>query len=124
VTTYLGQVRLTVMNCMTCGIVFGVPEAFDLQRREKGGSWVCPNGHSLVYREPDVRRLERERDQARARARHEADQREATQRSLSATRGALTKVKKRVGNGTCPCCNRHFQQLKRHMATRHPDYVS
>jgi hypothetical protein len=27
-----------------------------------------------------------------------------------------------VANGVCPCCNRTFQNLARHMAGKHPDY--
>lgn len=25
---------------------------------------------------------------------------------------------------SCPCCNRTFQNLQRHMTSKHPDYVS
>lgn len=32
-------------------------------------------------------------------------------------------IKKRVQGGACPCCNRHFVQLERHMATKHPEIV-
>jgi len=38
-----------------------------------------------------------------------------------AIRGELTKLKKRVTNGVCPCCHRSFQNLRRHMATKHPN---
>lgn len=47
----------------------------------------------------------------------------AEERSHAATRGHLTRTKKRGGHGVCPCCNRTFQQLARHMKSKHPDYA-
>jgi hypothetical protein len=34
----------------------------------------------------------------------------------------MTRIKKRVAAGVCPCCNRSFKDLARHMAGQHPDY--
>jgi hypothetical protein len=31
-------------------------------------------------------------------------------------------VQKRVGNGVCPCCNRTFEDLARHMKVKHREY--
>lgn len=31
---------------------------------------------------------------------------------------------KRIHNGVCPCCNRSFVNLQRHMKTKHPEVVS
>lgn len=50
-------------------------------------------------------------------------ERNAAQRALRATKGRLTKTKKRIANGVCPCCNRHFVNLERHMTGKHPDYT-
>ena len=44
-------------------------------------------------------------------------------RRRAAAKGQLTKVKKRVGNGVCPCCTRSFTDLARHMESKHPAYV-
>lgn len=43
-------------------------------------------------------------------------------RKCSAIKGVATRIKRRVSAGVCPCCNRTFQCLARHMATKHPDY--
>ena len=45
--------RLRVLACQTCGIAFAAPEALFLQRVDSAQAIVCPNGHALVYREPD-----------------------------------------------------------------------
>ena len=38
-------------------------------------------------------------------------------------KGQVTRIKKRVANGVCPCCNRTFKDLAAHMSTQHPDYI-
>lgn len=42
--------------------------------------------------------------------------------SVKAQSTRLRKVKDRVKNGVCPCCNRTFVNLQRHMHTKHPSY--
>jgi dsDNA-binding SOS-regulon protein len=67
------------------------------------------------------RMLEYER-KASERYRNQAQSAENQARTL---KGHLTRKKKqlaRVHNGVCPCCNRTFQNLLRHMETKHPEY--
>ena len=52
------------------------------------------------------------------------DLRQATERQLSATRGVVTRIKNRVGHGVCPCCNRSFGNVARHMADQHPNWAA
>jgi hypothetical protein len=61
---------------------------------------------------------------ARERAQAERDLREDTERRLSAQKGATTRAKKRHAAAVCPCCNRSFVQLRRHMENKHPGYVA
>lgn len=37
-------------------------------------------------------------------------------------KGVATRLKNRAAHGVCPCCNRTFQQLARHMSAKHPDF--
>lgn len=123
-------VTLETIACCSCGIVFGVPQAYEQKRREKHDTFYCPNGHSLHF--PGKTEAEQLRDKlAAARAREDqlsarlADQMDATEherRRAMGFKGALTKTNKRVGNGVCPCCSRSFQNLQRHMASQHPGY--
>lgn len=41
---------------------------------------------------------------------------------IRAEKGAKTKLKKRIAKGACPCCNRHFVNLQRHIEGQHPEY--
>jgi len=38
-----------------------------------------------------------------------------------AAKGQLTKLKKRIDNGTCPYCNRHFENVQRHISCKHKE---
>lgn len=114
--TYTGA--LTVVSCH-CGIVYAIPDNLDSQAHlHKGREVYCPLGHRWVYRDSFEQQLERERQ------RHQAtrDLLRAEERSHAATRGQVTKLRKRVAAGVCPCCHRTFQQLARHMAAKHPDW--
>jgi hypothetical protein len=112
-----------------CGIHFAVPLEFDKRNFERGNCFYCPNGHKLYYGEGEADRLRKElaqekkfKEWAQQDAKIARKNRERAERQLSATKGVVTKIKKRVGNGVCPCCKRSFTNLRRHMHTKHPDY--
>ena len=115
--------------CCECGVHFMVP-AYLLQRFKETGAWFfCPNGHRQHYTKTTVQRLEeqleREREATSAQARRaEMAERRANmeQRSARAYKGRVTRIKNRIKNGVCPCCNRSFENLARHMATKHPGF--
>lgn len=125
--TYSGQ--LTVRVCW-CGMWHAVPEELrEYQMRqhrdgEKPIGIYCPLGHSGIPSGKGEAAKERERrERAEARAKAIQDQLDSEARAHSATKGQLTKAKKRIGKGVCPCCNRHFTNVERHMATQHPKYA-
>lgn len=110
-------------TCGTCGVVWGMPETFLDARRQDGEWWYCPNGHKWHWSGETVevrlrRQLEHTKDSL-ASARAARDQAQA---SLRATKGVVTKMRKRVGNGVCPCCKRTFKDLARHMESQHPTF--
>jgi len=41
--------------------------------------------------------------------------------SSSVTTWQLTKVRNRIRAGICPFCTRHFTDLERHVASKHPE---
>lgn len=131
--TFAGQSDLKVMCCPTCGIIYAIPERLRARAKELGGRqrvWFCPNGHELGYSGRSEAQTERERAEkaaaqvrwAEQRLRAERELREDTERRLSAQKGQTTKARKRAAAALCPCCNRSFVQLRRHMETKHPDY--
>ena len=116
-----------IEECGTCGIQFGMPQSFVKARRQDHKIWYCPNGHQRVYAAlTEAERLKKELDKAqrataewRAEAARVDAEREREKRSHAATKGQLTKVRTRIGNGVCPDCNRHFVNVERHMKTKH-----
>jgi len=110
---------LTVTHCW-CGIAVAIPDSLLSWAKERSTNGVyCPIGHTFVFNDSYEEKLKREQ------RRHQAtrDLLATEERSHSATRGQLTKQKKRVAAALCPCCNRSFVNVSRHLASKHPDYV-
>lgn len=114
-----------VIHCYKCSMAFGVPVEFDKERLKRRDSFWCPAGHQQHYigetEEQKLRReVERKTQQveaANARANAANQQRDAVSK-------AHRKMRLRVANGVCPCCNRTFQNLLSHMKTEHPDFAT
>jgi hypothetical protein len=125
------HITFVVIDCGECGVQFGLSERFQQGKRESGGTFYCPNGHPRVYRVSELdetrEKLANEKRNAefwRQRTSEARKETEAERRSKAAVKGQLTKVKNRVGHGVCPCCNRSFENLKRHMTSKHPEVVA
>jgi hypothetical protein len=86
-------------------------------------SIYCPLGHSHVPSgEGKAERTERWLKEERERAARIDAEREQAEASARAHKGHATRLRKRTKAGVCPCCNRTFKQLARHMSTQHPDF--
>jgi hypothetical protein len=112
-----------VCTCCSCGVEFASPLL--AKRREDGKLFYCPNGHQQHFTDTTELRLQRELENTKRDLDWQRSQRETAEKRLIAQRGQTTKAKnklKRVSNGVCPCCNRTFQNLMRHMDTKHPEF--
>lgn len=113
-----------------CGIHLAIPD--NLLRRAKESNSVgiyCPLGHKFFFSESEADKLRKQleraqsdRDWHRQRQQAERDLREHTERQLSAQKAATTKARKRHAAGVCPACKRTFQDVQRHMHSKHPDF--
>ena len=120
---YNFPVTLEVDTCDGCGVVFAVPDGLMRKWREGKRRLRCINpgckwpsyipGTSL--RQTNLR-LTREKERLARRLEFERN-------SKAAIKGHLTRTKKRIAAGVCPCCKRTFQDLARHMNGQHPDYA-
>ncbi len=136
-TTFTENITETfhVVHCFHCALRFGIPA--QLYRRvvtEAFGTVHCPacnkeTGWSESADRKTIRQLESklkwemENTQRERERRERAEQsKKRVEASLIATKGVVTKIKKRVGVGVCPCCNRTFKQLSAHMAQKHPEF--
>ncbi|CPV56456.1 hypothetical protein [Mycobacteroides abscessus] len=124
--TFTAVDTYTVIHCVRegCGVPYALNDEFVRQRRKDHKSWHCPNGHSQYYPQKN------ETEEAKARAamlerqlaNWEEDLR-AAKAAHAVTKGKLTKTRNRVAKGVCPCCNRSFANLQRHMAGQHPGFT-
>lgn len=135
--TYAGGTDLKIMTCPCCGITYAIPARLQENAYARGNReivWYCPNGHQLGYngQSEDEKiaeqlnqqlRLERERT-ARLAAQNDQARAEARAQKGRATRfkNDRDRERGRVAAGVCPCCNRTFQDLARHMAGQHPGF--
>lgn len=122
---HVGQ--LVITRCW-CGIQCAVPNNLHSNQMDQFNSGktmlaiFCPLGHKFYPAgEPEHKRLERQlvmerqhHDQTRAELRE-------TVRSRNAERAAKSRIRNRIGKGVCPHCNRYFQDVHRHMASKHAE---
>jgi len=114
---------LEEVTCKSCGITHAVPQKLLEGLQQTGGYYYCPNGHQWGWGKSEAYRLRQElRDEQAQRKRVEA-QLVSVKDQLQATEREAQQHKKRVANGVCPCCNRSFVRLQRHMKTQHPGYA-
>lgn len=119
--------------CCRCRMDFWVTDAFNATLRQTEQTFFCPAGHPQHFPlgESETDKLRRERDRLKQdqawyedRLRAEKASRELADRRAAAARGQVTKLKKRAAAGVCPCCNRTFTDLHRHMNTKHPGFIA
>lgn len=120
-TIPVGAVRMFVQDCPACGVLFGITEDYETKRRRDGGSFRCPNGHSLSWT-PGKSDEDKLRD-ALARNTHLEDQLFAAAVDAEQTRGQMLRDRVRFSAGICPCCRRSFENVRRHMSDQHPGYA-
>lgn len=124
---------LKVVNCCGCGGTYAMAADYLDKRQRDGGSWQCPYcrmGTAYCETETDKlkKALERQKESTAYQRREKEEylqQRNTLERSRNGMKGVLVREQNklaRIRNGVCPCCNRHFKNVKRHMDSQHPHY--
>jgi hypothetical protein len=136
VKTVFGELYVWTCSC-------GATQAMSLEAnklyRQNSQTFYCVHGHARHYpqgpTEEDKLREQldderRERQRAEQQIEYEAQiRRQETERAdrerarANGYEGHATRITKRAKAGVCPCCNRTFQQLAKHMATKHPQFT-
>jgi hypothetical protein len=130
-------VTLDAHTCGKCGIVFGMPSDYAARRANDHETFYCPNGHPRAFiGKTEAEKLRdqlaaKDREIAAAKSRAETErtwrvdaEKETAKvtRSLRATKAVVTRTKKKIVAGRCPCCTTKFKDLAVHMRTEHPNY--
>lgn len=120
--TFERTVEFEVYTCCHkgCGIQFGLSAQYVAHRRKDHAFWYCPSGHSQHFSgmTDEQRRLK----EAEAKAQRLQIRADKAEQRASAVNRQYKKIRDRVKNGVCPCCNRTFQNLADHMRTKHADF--
>jgi hypothetical protein len=123
---------LHTFTCGHCSGVYAIAERYRAKREEEGNGWHCPYCQSkwgyfgkteAQKLRDELTRKDAQLDQERARQRELRERIQQRDNVIRAERGAKTKLKKRIAAGVCPCCNRTFQDLARHMKGQHPEFA-
>jgi DNA repair exonuclease SbcCD ATPase subunit len=136
------DVSFYTIVCYNCGVPFMMPENLRRKFKDTGDSFYCPNGHRQYYSkttnqdsEEKIQKLKSEHEKKLRELReHENELRELcwkknhaevqlNKKSVEAKglKAKNTRMMNRIRAGVCPCCNRHFENLERHMETKHPN---
>lgn len=110
--------------CYKCGIEFAAPANYVKKRREDAADFYCPNGHSQRYTKSKVQILEEKLAEEQRKREWAEKGRDTARRAEAIAAGKLKAMKHRVKNGVCPRCKRSFENLQRHMKTKHPDFAT
>lgn len=124
------QTTYESVRCIECSVEIVMPVSTYRRLRNDHGYFYCLNGHVQHFTgKSDVEKLreelarkQRELDAASDARAHHFRRAERLKHSRDALKGHLGRVKRRVGNGVCPCCNRTFRNLARHMKTKHKGF--
>lgn len=143
----MGQMKFVEAGpCCVCQEPLMLTERTVEVLRCSGATFYCPFGHGLVLprgkSDLDLAREEVERER-RERQRAEQKITELTDEAATAKReaagaieiaraeryrangykGFAARIAGRAKAGVCPCCNRSFVELARHMASKHPEFT-
>lgn len=116
---------LKEIECCSCHTLFAMTqELYEQKLRQRHDqdkrAFYCPQGHAQWFTgETEAQRLQRQIQWEKERADRNHQSYISAERSARAQRGLVTRMRNRVHNGVCPDCKRTFQNLRRHMATKH-----
>lgn len=115
-SVYVDNIKFITEECCNCGMPFAMTKDFQRRRLNDHQSFYCPAGHSQRYTGKTEEQKLKDKLEA------EAGRAMALESQLNQTSRNYQRIRARVKNGVCPCCNRTFQNLLQHMKTEHPDF--
>lgn len=120
---FADNVWFEVVHCCTCGMAFGMPVEVERARRDDHKWFYCPAGHQQHYTgKSEAQKLKDELARNTAKLDQVQNRNQQLIRERDTIAKAHRKMRVRVMNGVCPCCNRSFDNLRAHMSTQHPDF--
>lgn len=130
-------ITFTQIDCCHkgCGVSFAITSDFEDRRREDHANFYCPNGHQQGFysksaQEKRIDALQAEKLRLESSLEYARGRLDRVQKQASVEKGRATRfknerdrIRQRIANGVCPCCNRSFTNVRRHMKTKHPSFA-
>lgn len=126
ITTFDGTV-LVLHRCWKCKTQYAMEQSLDIAARARAGvlEFYCPNGHAGVFKSDnqiaDEEKTRLERDRLKQKVAELEDEKRLLGNRATRAKKEVARIKKRALAGVCPCCNRTFANVARHMASKHKD---
>ena len=105
-TGYIYQisVQMITVKCINCGVLFGVTEGYQQDRKQDHKSFRCPNGHSQYYpgetdEQKEIKSLKGEVACLTECCDIETEKAKKAEASRRAYKGVGTKLKKAIAGG-------------------------
>lgn len=118
-------VELEQHVCGQCGGTYAIAERVAQQKRDNSGYWHCPYCQcSWGYGKGKLQKTQEELESERQRHATTLARLNETSAELDKTKKAAARVRSRIQKGVCPCCNRSFTDLRKHMASKHPEQLA
>lgn len=112
-----------VIHCASCAVGFGLPADFIQRRRDDHARFYCPSGHVNFYGgQTEAQKLASRLARAEASLATAQSQSASLRVERDQVARAHKRMRTRVMNGVCPCCNRSFENLRQHMQTQHAEF--
>lgn len=119
-TKYVDEVWFVTETCCNCHMQFAMTNAFKTARLADRKEFYCPAGHGQHYTgESEEAKLKRELERANQMLESAQSRAQTMQQKHDEVSRAHSRMRHRVFNGVCPCCNRTFENLARHMQSEH-----
>lgn len=113
-------VLLVTLNCSECHILFALQKEMNSGLQQNHTTFYCPNGHRQYYPgKTEEARLREQLSEAHANVAHYRELFATETKAHSATKGQVTRLRKRVLAGDCSFCHRHFPNVEQHMRDEH-----
>lgn len=129
---YQHNLTFELEECFHCHAPFMMTTDATERLRNNHKSFYCPycKGSQYYPGKTNEQKLkeklvqERQRKEAALRRANEEQQRaDQLAKKEKVQRASRIRLKKRIINGVCPCCNRHFPNLFSHIKTKHQDWI-
>lgn len=105
-------------------MTFGMTQDFKKRRLNDREYFYCPSGHPQHYTgKSEAQKLKDQLSEKQRLLEAETGRAHMLQHQRDEVSRTYDKMRTRVKNGVCPCCDRTFQNLLEHMKTKHPDYA-